>query len=1260
MLSGALASPGILSSQSIAADSVSPVSRSTPLARQPERAPGFTRLEPAQTGIQFTNRLSLKQVAENRLIEDGSGVAAGDVDGDGLCDLYFCSLAGTNRLFRNLGNLRFEDITAKTGTECRGQASTGAVFADIEGDGDLDLLVSGLGTGTRLFLNDGRGRFVEKTDAGLLRKFGARTLACADIDGDGDLDLYVANYRTTTARDEGQRLRITRRGNRFEVPPEFRDRFAVAVTDQGRPIPIELGEPDVLYRNLGNGTFEPVSWTDGEFRDEHGRILTEPPRDWGLSAMFRDLNGDGAPDLYVCNDFYSPDRLWLNRGQGQFQAAPSTALRKTSFSSMAVDFADIDRDDLDDFFVADMLGMTRLRRQTQRDNIEEFSLPNLGWGWHIGQVTNVTQVMRNTLFLNLGGGRFAEMAYYSGLHASDWTWGTAFLDVDLDGYEDLLIANGHARDHLNSDVQALLAPAGPPANAAARERLFSMIPSLAVPKRAFRNRGNLTFEDRSAEWGFDWVGISPGMALADLDQDGDLDVVLNNLNAGALVMRNDTTAPRIAIRLHGRSPNTAGIGAKVRVKGGPVPQSQEFICGGRYLSSDESLRVFGAGHLTNRLSIEVTWRSGQRTVVTNAAPNRIYEIGEASADRETGVEALKNRSVEALSRTTDHGSRSDAPALFEDVSDRLNGIHEKDEFDDYSRQPLLPRRLSQNGPGVSWLDLNADGHDDLVLGAGHSKRSLVWLNDGAGKLTPAQVPGVLTPNLGDQTTLLCWASTPGNCIFLGGFSSHELPTPAPASVIVYDVSSAGARAIQGLPAGANVGPMAAADIDGDHDLDLFVGGYAQPGRYPLAERSILFRQMEGRFSEDTENTRRLAEIGLVNGATWSDVDGDGDSDLLLACEWGPIRILRNEGGVLTDWNAPIRWADPTPLNYQLSTLNQLSGWWNGIAAGDFNEDGRMDILASNWGQNTKYQEFLGRGIRLYYGDLDGNGVWDLIETYWDPALKKEMPWCDYRLMRRAAPSFLERLSTYAAYGSASVEEIFGEALKRAWWLKINTLESILLLNAGQHFEARPLPLQAQLSPAFAIAVADFDGDGHEDAFLSQNSFAVDRESGCLDAGCGLWLRGDGAGSFRSVPPLESGLVIEGEQRGAAAADFDNDGRTDLVVAQHAAPLKLLRNRGARVGLRVRLEGPPGNLNGFGAQVRLRFGEHYGAVREIHAGSGYWSQNSSVAVLGKSAEPSHLWVRWPGGKVTESVVPSGVTEVSVDQAGRLKVLRQGFR
>jgi len=369
----------------------------------------------------------------------------------------------------------------------------------------------------------------------------------------------------------------------------------------------ENGEPDLLLRNDGDGHFKPVSWTDGSFLDEEGRPLAAPPLDWGLSVMFRDVNGDGAPDLYVCNDFKTPDRLWLNDGRGRFRAAPPLALRQTPLSSMGVDFADVNRDGFDDFLVVDMLSREHERRFVQRTDIKPAILPP-------GVLDNRPQYPRNALFLNRGDGTWAEIAQLAGLEATEWSWTPVFLDVDLDGYEDLLVCNGFERDGMNVDVLQRLERAKKerPLSSLEQLHLRKMFPRLDTPNLAFRNRGDLTFEDVSAAWGFHDRGVSQGMALADLDNDGDLDVIVNNLNGPAALYRNESTAPRIAVRLKGAPPNTRGIGAKITVLGGPVPQSQEMICGGRYLSSDDPMRVFAAGSVTNALVIEVACRCARR------------------------------------------------------------------------------------------------------------------------------------------------------------------------------------------------------------------------------------------------------------------------------------------------------------------------------------------------------------------------------------------------------------------------------------------------------------------------------------------------------------------------------------------------------------------------------------------------------------------------------------------------------------------------
>src|SRR3989441_86193 len=428
---------------------------------------GFSQLPGSITGITFTNRLSDAAAAANQVRWTGSGVAAGNGAAAGWGAVYFAGLEGGNRLYRNLGGWRFRDVTDQAGVRCAGQYSTGAVFADVDGDGDLDLLLNSIGGGTRLFLNDAKGHFQEATNAGLLRKLGAMTMALGDVDGDGTLDVYVANYRSTTMRSAG--LDLLEINGRLQLRPEDRDQFEL--TPRGGLF--ELGEPDVLYLNDGKGHFRPVPWTNGVFLDEVGKPLTAVPRDWGLSVMFRDMNEDGAPDIYVCNDFFSPDRIWINDGRGHFQALSSLALRCTSTFSMGIDFADINRDGHDDFLVVDMLSRAHRQRITQNQ------LTEAPFEAH-AKTFERAQLKRNVLQINRGDGTYAEIAHLSGLDASEWSWTAVFLDVDLDGYEDVLIPTGHDFDTQDSDVQERMNARGPAAREKTSVRLLEY-PRLSLP-----------------------------------------------------------------------------------------------------------------------------------------------------------------------------------------------------------------------------------------------------------------------------------------------------------------------------------------------------------------------------------------------------------------------------------------------------------------------------------------------------------------------------------------------------------------------------------------------------------------------------------------------------------------------------------------------------------------------------------------------------------------------------------------------------------
>lgn len=1279
--------------------------RSAPLTPRPGGRPvGFTLLPSAATGVTFTNALAQSRYVTNQIYLNGAGVAAGDFDNDGHCDLFFCGLDRPNVLYRNRGNWRFEDVTAGSGTALPNRSCTGAVFADLDGDGDLDLVINTVADGTFLLFNDGRGRFTDRSAGSPLNYLRAgMTSALADVDGDGDLDLYIANYRTTTIRDmPNTRMRL--REEQGEV-------VVVAVNDRpttdadlvGRFIAsrdgriIENGEPDVLYRNDGQGRFTVVPFTGGAFLDEDGQPLPGPLYDWGLTATFRDLDGDGAPDLYVCNDFESPDRVWMNRGDGTFRAIPRLALRHTSIFSMGVDFADINRDGHLDFFVSDMLSRDHAKRMLENGEIQPTFLP-------VGAIDNRPQYSHNTLFLNRGDLTFTEISQLADVHASEWTWSPNFLDVDLDGFEDLLITTGHELQMMNTDIidRAEVLKTQKAMSNHELQRLRTLFPRYAIPNIAFRNRGDLTFEEVSAAWGFDFPDVGNAVALADLDNDGDLDVAINNLNGVAELCRNETAAPRIAVRLRGLPPNTQGIGARIIVRGGPVPQQQqEIIAGGRYLSGGEAIRVFAAGAAEARLTLEVRWRSGRSSVVTNALPNHVYEIAEEAAV------APAPSPAERPSRPANDGHST----WFVDQSARLNHRHVEEPFDDFERQPLLPHKLSQLGPGVAWTDVDGDGWDDLVLTSGRSGRLEAFRNLGNGDFASLTNVALLKRAARDQTTALGFGAA-----LLVGSSNYEDGLTNGGAIRVYDLG-AGASGESVLGPTSSTGPLAAADYDNDGDLDLFIGGRVIPGQYPAPATSLLLRREGPRLVID----QRFEEVGLVSGATFSDLDGDGIPELLLACEWGPLRIFRRRDGRYEEWNPPLRVAPPErspsdpalrhlcgvplaeaaglppggdqsrggagfqpagarprdggagfqpagarsrdggagfqPAGARVSaTLRDLTGWWTAIATGDLDGDGRLDMVAANWGLNHHHRPSRALPIRIHYGDLDDNGMVDVIESTVNPANGLEVPTRGLRAIRAAIPFVQGRVTTFEAYGRASLTEVYGESLAGAQRVEAVEWASLVFFNRGDHFEVAPLPLEAQFAPAFGLAIADFDGDGHEDVVLSQNFFAVNPDAWRLDGGRGLLLRGEGNGRLVPVPGQESGLKVYGEQRGCAVADYDGDGRTDVVITQNANVTVLLRNQQAQPGLRVRLSGRADNPHAVGATLRLKTAEGYGPAREIQAGSGYWSQHSTVPVLASRSRPSAVWVRWPGGQVTESPLPAEAREVSVRPDGTVTGLK----
>lgn len=964
-------------------------------------------MDAAGAGVNFTNSLAIEKLLNNHNLLNGSGVAAGDYDGDGNVDLFFAGVGGRSGLFRNLGNWKFENATDSAGVGCAGMAATGAAFVDSDGDGKLDLFVTSCGGPNAYFKNLGGGKFTNMTDAvGFSAKLGSTSMTFGDVDRDGDIDVYVANYGENTIRSgmpfstrmvAGREVVVGRNANRLKIT-------------NGRLI--EFGEPDFLGLNDGNGKLTPSAFTGGLFLDYNGQPLKAAPWDHGLSAMFRDINGDLAPDLYVCNDFQTPDRIWLNDA-GKLRPLNREALPFTSWFSMAVDFADFNRDGHVDVFVADMDQRSRAERL---EKIPAEPLPQADGEWE-----SRPQYRRNILGLNRGDGTFAEIAELAGLAASEWTWSAAFLDVDLDGYEDLLIGNGHPYDTIDQDTTAMTAQ-WKQTRAQTKTNLLAF-PTLTAPNMLFKNNRDLTFTEVGASWGFSATNVSHGFCLADLDNDGDQDVIVNSFQTAPLLYRNESTAPRMAVRLAGAGKNTRGIGARIEVKSPKLNQSQEMIAGGRYLSSDDPLRTFA---WFEGARIEVTWPSGRRSVVENANANHIYEIKETAAtDAAVTQRAGKQR-------------------WFEPASSNLK--HDPGFGDDFNAQPLLSERFSNLSPGI------------LVT----NKSEIAMISSGV---------------------------------------------------------------------------FASADIDKDGDLDLFAAGRCATGKWPAAEASVLLRNNNGSFAADQQFA-----VGLVNGAHFADINGDGAPDLLLARAWAPLAIYINRGGKLVDATAQFG-------------LEKFSGCWNGVATGDFNGDGKLDIVASNLGRNHRFERFRPTPMRVYYGDFDGSGSLEIIEAVVENG--KAGPLALMQKLGKGIPDLSHRFKTAERFSAASVEEILGD--HTAQFLEASWFDSTLFLNTGDKFEASALPGEAQFAPGFGLAVADFDADGALDIFLSQNQSGLCAEYSPMNAGRGALLKGDGKGGFASIPANESGISISGDQRGCAVADFNGDGGIDLAVGVHGGPLKLFHN-----------------------------------------------------------------------------------------------------
>jgi enediyne biosynthesis protein E4 len=1161
----------------------------------PRGATMFAALDANVTGIKTENRYADPQMwgslhQEFEVGAMGTGVAIGDYDNDGRADVFVVSKTESCRLFRNLGEWKFADVTEEAGVADRGDAARiwkqGATFADVNNDGSLDLYVCRFNAPNLLYINQRNGTFREEAVArGLGLKDASVVGAFADYDGDGWLDVFVlTNILDHLTRPAGQR--------------------------------------SYLFRNRGDGTFQDVTSSAGIQAEGQGH-----------SATWWDFDQDGRPDLYIAYDFARPDQLYRNNGDGTFANVIDRVVPHQPYSSMGADLGDVNNDGWVDFLVADMAATSAEKDQRAM----AASRANMAQEPADGS-PEAPQVLRNALYLNTGTGRMLEAACLAGVAATDWTWSVRWEDLDHDRWLDLHVTNGMHRESHNVDLLSRVMTAPSPAE---RIRVRRSSPVLAEANLAFRSVGRrsdtVRLEEVGKEWGLNEVGVSFGAAFGDLDNDGDLDLVYSNFEKGVTVLRNDTDGGNaVIVALRTADLNRFGVGAKVQIETAAGIQTRTLTIARGYLSSSEPVLHFGLGAEQTVQRLRVTWPNGVTQSYENLRANQKYTIEQSAAPAHV---------------THDH-SVSKRLTLFAEVGSAIgvSAVMTEAVVDERRQNPLLPMRLNRRGPALASGDIDGDGDDDLVVG-GTSQESLrILLQDADGRYAGSSGAGIPPTAVNDGPVLVFDADGNGTNDLLVTKSGAALPAGSSgyqSKLYLNDGKADFREAPSGtLPAMPwSVGAVSAADFDRDGRLDLFIGGRIVPGAYPAIPHSALLRNVGGRFEDLTDALApALKTIGMVSAALWSDWDNDGWVDLVVACEWGRVSVFRNRGGTAFE-----------DVTEKSGFGGGGTGWWTSLAAGDFNNDGRTDYIAGNVGTNTPYRASPEYPALLYAGDFRGDDTEHLIEAYHDGA--RIVPWRTRKELAAVLPAIGRKFPKNDDFARASLVEIVGrEKLEKATRLAATELRSCVFLSDGAvGHRVQPLPQMAQIAPLYGIAVADFDGDGNQDAYAVQNSHAPSPVMGRFDGGLSQLLRGDGHGGFIAVPARESGLVVSGDAKALVMTDLLADGWPDLVVSRNNATALAFRHSGGGSSqpIFVRLKGRVGNLDAVGARMLFEFADATKQVSEVHAGAGYFSQ-SSAGVFIASPEQNKLrrvTVRWPWGETTQHTLPEGQAHVVISSDPR---------